>query len=212
MRRLFPYCLALALGASAGSVQAETRYVTDSFKLPMRSGGSVNNRIVRMVPSGTPLEVLETNDEGFVKVRTPERNVGWMATRDLMDEASPRDRVLQLEGRVATLEDENRTLRGENEGVKVVHQNLIQCSNELSEIRQTASQTLSIEENNRQLQQEMAAIREQMASLEQQNSSLRDDTSRYWFLTGVGVVSGSLFLGLVIPLIPWRRKRRWDQF
>ena len=31
-------------------------------------------------------------------------------------------------------------------------------------------------------------------------------------LMGAGVVLGSLILGLVIPLIPWRRKRRWDQF
>ena len=212
MRRLLSGCLALALGALVNPVQAETRYVTDSFKLPMRSGGSANHRIVRMVPSGTPLEVLEANDEGFVKVRTPDRSVGWMLTRDLMNEASPRDRVLQLEGRVTALEEENQTLRGENEGVVAVRNDLNQCSETLAEIRHTASQTLSIEENNRQLQQEMAAMREQMERIEQQNSALREDASRHWFLAGAGVVSGSLFLGLVIPLIPWRRKRRWDQF
>ncbi|HOW75914.1 MAG TPA: TIGR04211 family SH3 domain-containing protein [Candidatus Competibacteraceae bacterium] len=212
MRRLFPCCLALALGALVSPIQAETRYATDSFKLPMRSGGSANNRIVRMVPSGTPLEVLETNDEGFAKVRTPERIVGWMLTRDLMNEASPRDRVLQLEGRVTTLEEENQTLRGENESVKVIRNDLTRCGEELSEVRNKASQTLAIDEENRKLQQEMATMREQMERLEQQSSTLRDDTSRNWFLSGAGVVLGSLFLGLVIPLIPWRRKRHWDQF
>ncbi len=212
MRRLFPCCLALTLGALVSPIQAETRYVTDSFKLPMRSGGSADNRIVRMVPSGTPLEVLETNNEGFAKVRTPERIVGWMLTRDLMNEASPRDRVLQLEGRVTTLEEENQTLRGENESVKVIRNDLARCGEELSGIRNKASQTLAIDEENRKLQQEMATMREQMERLEQQSSTLRDDTSRNWFLSGAGVVLGSLFLGLVIPLIPWRRKRRWDQF
>ncbi len=212
MRRLFPCCLALALGALASPVQAETRYVTDSFKLPMRSGGSVNHRIVRMVPSGTPLEVLEINDEGFAKVRTLERIVGWMLTRDLMNEASPRDRVLQLESRVTTLEEENQTLRGENESVKVIRNDLSRCNEELTEIRNTASQTLAIDEENRKLQQEMAAMREQLERLEEQSSALRGDTSRNWFLSGAGVVLGSVLLGLVIPLIPWRRKRRWDQF
>jgi len=212
MRRLFIYHIVLVFVVLASPVQAETRYVTDSFKLPMRSGGSANHRIVRMVPSGTPLEVLETNDEGFVKVRTPERVVGWMLIRDLMNEASPRDRVLQLEGRVTVLEEENQTLRGENESVSVIQNNLTRCSEELAEIRNTASQTLAIEENNRQLQQEMTGMREQMERLEQQNSALRDDASRNWFLAGAGVVSGSLFLGFVIPLIPWRRKRRWDHF
>lgn len=212
MRRLFPCCLALALGALASPVQAETRYVTDSFKLPMRSGGSANHRIVRMVPSGTPLEILETNDEGFAKVRTPDRSVGWMLTRDLMNEASPRDRVLQLEGRVTTLEEENQTLRGENQSVQVIRNDLNQCNGQLTEIRNTAAQTLAIDEENRKLQQEMATMREQMERLEQQSSALRGDTSRNWFLSGAGVVLGSLILGLVIPLIPWRRKRRWDQF
>lgn len=172
----------------------------------------MNHRIVRMVPSGTPLEVLETNEEGYTKVRTPERTVGWMMTRDLMNEASPRDRVLQLEGRVAVLEEENRTLRGENENVVTIRNKLTQCSEALAEIRHTASQTLTIEENNRQLQQEMTSMREQMERIEQQNSALRDDSSRSWFLAGAGVASGSLILGLVIPHIPWRRKRRWDQF
>jgi SH3 domain protein len=212
MRRLFIYHIVLVFVVLASPVQAETRYVTDSFKLPMRSGGSANHRIVRMVPSGTPLEVLETNDEGFVKVRTPERVVGWMLIRDLMNEASPRDRVLQLEGRVTVLEEENQTLRGENESVSVIQNNLTRCSEELAEIRNTASQTLAIEENNRELRQEMTGMREQMERLEQQNSALRDDASRNWFLAGAGVVSGSLFLGFVIPLIPWRRKRRWDHF
>lgn len=212
MRRLRLCCLALALGGLASPIQAETRYVTDSFKLPMRSGGSMNHRIVRMVPSGTPLEVLETNEEGYTKVRTPERTVGWMMTRDLMNEASPRDRVLQLEGRVTVLEEENRTLRGENESVVTIRNELTQCSEALAEIRHTASQTLTIEENNRQLQQEMTSMREQMERIEQQNSALRDDSSRSWFLAGAGVASGSLILGLVIPHIPWRRKRRWDQF
>ncbi len=212
MRRLFPYSLTLALVVLTNPVQAETRYATDSFKLPMRSGGSPNHRVVRMVPSGTPLEVLETNDEGFVKVRTPERSVGWMLARDLMNEASPRERVLQLEGQVTTLEEESQRLRGENENVGVIRNDLNQCNEALAGIRQTASQTLEIEESNRQLQQEMIELREQMARLEQQNTALRDDTSRNWFLAGAGVVSGSLFLGLVLPHIPWRRRRRWDQF
>ena len=212
MRRVFPGCLALSMSILAGPIQAETRYVTDSFKLPIRSGGSANNRIVRMVPSGTPVEILETNDEGFVKIRTSDRMVGWMQARDLMNEASPRDRVLQLEGRVTVLEEENQTLRGENQSVSTIRNNLSQCSTQLSEIRNTASQTLAIDEANRQLQQEMSTLREQMERLEQQNSILRNDTSRNWFLAGAGVVFSSLLLGFVIPLIPWRRKRRWDQF
>jgi SH3 domain protein len=62
------------------------------------------------------------------------------------------------------------------------------------------------------LQQEIAAIQEQLLQLETQNIALRDESKRDWFLIGAGVVAGSLLLGLIIPHIPLRRRRRWDQF
>jgi len=40
------------------SAQAETRYIVDQAKLPMRSGQSTGHSIVRMLPSGTAVEVL----------------------------------------------------------------------------------------------------------------------------------------------------------
>ncbi len=212
MKRVLILLPALALSGLLHTAQAETRYVTDSFKIPMRSGGSDGHRIVRMVASGTPLEVLEVSKDGYTKVRTTDRAVGWVMTRDLMDEAVPRERVLQLEGRVATLEEENKVLRKENESVQVIRNELNKSNEELTKIRNTAAQTLAIDKENNELKQEMARMQQNMASLEQQSNELHGDNSRNWFLAGAAVVFGSLFLGLVLPLIPWRRKKRWDHF
>lgn len=212
MKRVFILLPALALGGLLHTAQAETRYVTDSFKIPMRSGGSDTHRIVRMVASGTPLEVLEVSKDGYTKVRTADRAVGWVMTRELMDEAVPRERVLQLEGRVATLEEENQALRKENESVQAIRADLTKSNEELTKIRNTAAKTLAIDEENNQLKQEIARIQQNMAQLEQNSNELQGDNSRNWFLAGAGVVFGSLFLGLVLPLIPWRRKKRWDHF
>lgn len=213
MKRLFVlYLLLLILIIPTDPVHAETRYATDDFTVPVRSGASTRHKIVRMVSSGTPLEILRTGDEGYTQVRTPEGTVGWILTRYLMDQPPTREQVTQLEERMAVLESENQTLQGEKAALETTRADLTRCSEELAEVRRAASQTLAIEEDNVRLQQEMAAINQQLLELETQNISLEDESKRDWFLAGAGVVAGSLLLGLIIPNIPWRRRRRWDQF
>ncbi|MCB1796879.1 MAG: TIGR04211 family SH3 domain-containing protein, partial [Candidatus Competibacteraceae bacterium] len=113
MKRLSPLFPLLITGALAGPVHAETGYVTDSCTIPIRRGMSTQYKILNMAPSGTPLQILETNGtEGYTKVKTPEGTVGWILTRYLMDQPAPRDQVTQLEARITTLDEENRGLRG----------------------------------------------------------------------------------------------------
>jgi len=207
---LYPLLILIFL---IGPVHAETRYATDDFTVPVRSGASTRHKILRMVSSGTPLVILQTNNEdGYTQIKTPEGTVGWILTRYLMDEPPTREQVAQLEKRMAALESENQTLQGEKKALETTRADLTRCSAELAEVRRAASQTLAIEEDNARLQQEMAAINQQLLELETQNISLRDESKRDWFLVGAGVVAGSLLLGLIIPHIPWRRRRRWDQF
>lgn len=212
MKHLFLLYLWLTLVVLTSPVQAETRYATDSLTVPVRSGASTDHKILRMVPSGTPLEILQVGNEGYTQVRSPEGTVGWILTRYLMDQPPTRDQVAQLEARVATLEDENQTLRNQAEALETTRNELARCSEELSAIRRTASQALAIEEDNQRLQQEIAALREQLLQHEMESASLRKASSRNWFMAGGGLALGSLILGLVIPQIPWRRRRRWDQF
>lgn len=209
MKLLAALAVALLL---APPVAAETRYATDVLTLPVRSGTSTGHKILRMVRSGTPLEVLERSEEGWSRVRTPEGTEGWILSRYLMEQPSARDRLVQAQERVATLEDENRGLREQAAQFEETQEALERCRGELEEIRRTASRTLAIEEQNLQLQQEVTEAREQLRAIEIENASLRDESSRKWFVAGASVALGSLLFGLIIPRIPWRRRRRWDQF
>ncbi|MCB1776265.1 MAG: TIGR04211 family SH3 domain-containing protein [Candidatus Competibacteraceae bacterium] len=206
---LYPLLLLVIL---TSPVHAETRYATDDFTVPVRSGASTRHKILRMVSSGTPLKILQTSDEGYTQVRTPEGTVGWMLTRYLMDQPPTRDQVEQLKERMTTLESENQTLRGDKDALEATRADLARCGEELADVRQAASQTLAIEEDNARLHKENAALQEQLLQLETQNMALDDASKRNWFLVGAGVVVGSLLLGLILPNIPLRRRRRWDQF
>lgn len=201
------------LVASILPARAERSYVTDECTVPVQSSAAPAYRIVRMVGSGTPLEILQPSTQGYTKVKTPEGTVGWIATQYLTDQPSARSRIGPLEARVAALEEENRVLRGEAETLDAARTAATRCSDELATIRRTAAQALAIDEENRQLQQEIAAVRERQQQLEVENTTLRDRSHRHWFLAGAGVALGGLLCGLIIPRLSWpRRRQRWEQF
>lgn len=66
-------------------VLAEKRYVTDRILLGIHSEADEKSAILKSVPSGTELEVLETTD-GFIKVETDDGTEGWVSTGFVMKE------------------------------------------------------------------------------------------------------------------------------
>ena len=213
MKRFLLLFFLLSLSALSIPSWAETGYATDALPVPIRRGTSTEHKILRMVPSGTPLQILETDDaEGYSKVKTPEGTVGWILTRYLMDQPPPRQLAAQLQSQVDNLEEKNKVLKEKADALDTTSASLTRCSEELSEIQHTAAQTLSIERENRSLQQEAAQAREQADYFQQENTSLRDESKRNWFLTGAGVGLGGVILGLIMPSLLRRRQRRhWEQ-
>ena len=104
--------LMLLLGT--GPALAETRYVTDIFQVTLRSGKSTQNEILRMLPSGTALKVLEVDQSsGYTRVSTPGGKEGWVLTRYLMDLPSARARLNRSNTKLAKLEQELNQLKSE---------------------------------------------------------------------------------------------------
>ena len=207
-----------------GTVQAETRYVSDRLEITMRSGTSTSHGIVRMLRSGTPVEVLETDKQsGYSRVKTSSGKEGWVLTRFLMNGPAARDRLAEAEKRLAELELENRkmhtsmaTLREEMSTVEKQRQNLDNehrnVSQELTEIKRTASSALAIDSENKELKSRMVAIERNLQTVQQENENLKDRTARDWFMVGAAVVLLGIIVGLIIPRIRWRKKSSWDTF
>jgi SH3 domain protein len=207
-----------------GTVQAETRYVSDRLEITMRSGTSTSHGIVRMLRSGTPVEVLETDKQsGYSRVKTSSGKEGWVLTRFLMNGPAARDRLAEAEKRLAELELENRkmhtsmaTLREEMSTVEKQRQDLDNehrnVSQELTEIKRTASSALAIDSENKELKSRMVALERNLQTVQQENENLKDRTARDWFMVGAAVVLLGIIVGLIIPRIRWRKKSSWDTF
>jgi SH3 domain protein len=207
-----------------GTALAETRYVSDRLEITMRSGKSTGHGILRMLRSGTPVEVLETDkSSGYSRIKTSSGKEGWVLTRFLMSGPAARDRLADAEKRLAELELENRkmnttmaTLREEMSSVEQQRESLDSehrnVSQELAEIKRTASSALAIDSENKELKSRMVALERSMQTMKQENENLKDRTARDWFMVGAGVVLLGIIVGLIIPRIRWRKKSSWDTF
>ena len=84
------YILLIILGCACSGqavATAETLYVTDSCEITLRSGPSFQNRIILILRSGKPVEILETKED-WSHVQLPEREdklEGWVKSQYLSD-------------------------------------------------------------------------------------------------------------------------------
>jgi SH3 domain protein len=207
-----------------GTALAETRYVSDNLEITMRSGKGTSYGITRMLRSGTPVDVLEEDEEtGYTHVRVKGGKEGWVLTRFLMKGQAARDRLAAAEKNLAELELENRRMETSmaalTEEKSALQKELTaldgqarNVSQELSEIKRTASSALAIDSENKDLKGRVVSLERQLQTLQQENEGLRDRTARDWFMVGAGVVLLGIIVGLIIPRIRWRKKSSWDTF
>jgi len=79
MLRIF--CLFFVCFLSIQSMQvshAQTRYVTDDFEIMLRTGPSIQNKIIRPLRSGTRIDLLrEDSGNGHSQVQTSNGEIGY---------------------------------------------------------------------------------------------------------------------------------------
>ena len=210
---LFLVCFSCALPALA-----ETRYVSDQLRLPMRKGGGGSFKISQMLPSGTALEVLSVNEKtGWAEIKTEKGTTGYVLERYLQDEPVARERIVSIEARLAELQqapDQLATRLGQlqqaHEALNQQHERVARendrLTQELAAIRHASANVVRITEERDQLRTETRELTRQVASLRQQNLDLGSQSDQRWFLIGGGVLGGGIALGLILPYLRLRRR------
>ena len=198
--------------------QAETRYVTDIFKITMRSGESTSHKIMRMLDSGTAVDVLSTNAEsGYSKVRVG-GSEGFVLTRQLMREPSARNQLTgmqreidalkaapgELRTNLANLQKEYRELNQAHKELQTIKDKQEQ---ELQSIQRTASNAIRISNERNELRKQVADLTREVEDLKQENRDLSNEATRDWFLIGAGVIIAGILIGLILPHLRFQRRR-----
>lgn len=223
-------CMALSatLVGFSGNVSAEDvsgvkHYVTDSIQIPFRSGPSYKHKIDRMIRSGTPVTILEVNDEQWARVeytdgrgRTYE---GWMPSSLLQNQPVAKVQLQQEMEKSAALEktkirltEEIDTLKNRLEttqtSLNAVNKETFELKQDYKRLKETSGNAVSIGEENESLKQQVLELSNQNALYKEQIQQAEDVVERQWFLTGGGVLLVGILLGLFFRAP--KRKKSWD--
>lgn len=197
----------------ASAVYAETRYVTDYLRINLRTGKGNNYRIIRMVPSGQRVEVLEEEDK-WARIELPDGAEGWVQAQYLQEQPAARQTVETLQDRLEPLETEYESLKEENQRLLKMNQEMAEQIEEMEKeledarnayetLREDSAEFLKIKEEHEQL---TAAIEEKNARIEELEGRITEEflsTAIKWFLAGAGV----LLLGMILGHRARKKKR-----
>ena len=212
---------------------AETRYVVDELIITLRAGKSTDHKILKSLKTAAPLEVLEDDDETYVKVRTTDGVEGYVLRQYISANSPKKQRIEELERfnnslekKVQTLEEAKRDLELQLNTIREEYnQKFSEISSMSTDMQQNLEQALNSErlmseKYNTLLAQsenvvEIAAERDQLLKrnkkldadvtmLTRQNDKLSDSRMIKWFLAGGGV----FFFGWIIGKISRKKRSR----
>jgi len=211
--------LLLPLLLLGGHALAERVWVDDALLISLRTGQGNAYKILRTLPSGTPLEVLERGPE-YCLVKTEGGIEGWVRTQYLVDQPIARDRLVAAEAKIGrlearsaelrhsidTLQGEKRTLTGERDTLRRENATM---RDELENLRQVAARPLALQQENKTMRERIGALEQEAKALEEQTTELRNSAYRDWFITGASVLFVGVLLGLILPRLRRKRAGGW---
>lgn len=209
MKAFLAFALFFSMTAAA---HAETLYIVDQIKLPMRTGQSTSHSIVRMLPSGMAVEVLEEGKDGYTHIRTPGAKDGWILTRYLMKMPAARDRLEAAEIKVTkynALNEEKKAVEEEHARLQVENSKL---EKELAFIRKTSAQALAMADENEALKMQAEEAEQALEGLRQETKDIKSGASQQWFMLGGGAILLGIILGLILPSLRRRKRSQWGQY
>lgn len=220
MKALLILLITALTGVQAASADT-VKYVRDVVYVPLRSGPSIQHRILRSAESGTALTVIGAEPEqGYVQVRTEDGTEGWMEAQYLVDQPVARDRLAaasaaldKLRGQYKELRDQLHSANADqsesSKAISDLKSANAQLSSELERIKTVSSNAMALDRQNRQLHDTANQLGAQVQALTAQNAKLEAEKKSRAFMNGAYAVVMGVVITLLVPRL-WPRKRRSD--
>jgi SH3 domain protein len=215
--------LACLLMISTQLFAKNIQYVSDELTIPMRTGPTIGNKILKFLTSGTKVEVLEVSDDknySRIMLTGDESKSGWVETRSLMSQPSAREQLVAVNKSNEALKDKQAALKAEfsalqkknadlQEAQSQLEKKYMDLQNTLTRLRADVAEPIRIADENQQLKQQLHHEQNKNTDLVKKNAFLEDRSTKQWFMIGAGVSIGSLILGLLITRIRWKKRDSW---
>jgi SH3 domain protein len=198
----------------SASVYGENMYVSDILKLTLRTGPSIENKIISVIESGQMMEVIKFGDE-WSQVQLPNGKKGWVLSRYLTTNETHNIKLERLEAKhknlmiqAAELLEENNMLKAENKRFstesKANQKQFVQTQADYEALKAEAAEFITLKANYKRAASQLAEQTTKAKQLEEELSSLEMSTYIKWFLAGSGV----LIVGFLIGFSTKRQRRR----
>ncbi|NNG13987.1 MAG: TIGR04211 family SH3 domain-containing protein [Gammaproteobacteria bacterium] len=218
------WLISLIILLASAPAFADTRYVIDELTITVRSGPSNQHQIVRVIRSGTRLDVIEEVEKDgkqYVHVRFGEKE-GWVLSQYLTPTPIARDRLKAAQNKTEKYREENARLKKQlaelqqtrsevEEQRDQFKQSAQNMDKQLDKLKRVSARPLEIEKNNEQLRGELAKRNNEVKLLSQENAGLKSRDQREWFIAGAVVVLISILFGILLTRIRWQRRSNWSR-
>ena len=189
----------------ATTASAEKAYVTDSFRISFRRGPSIENKILKFIDSGQPVEILE-NKEGWSRIQIieddPSGLEGWVLSRYLIQRLpwEMQTQKLQVENEYLTRELETYKEKLQTETAKTMQleeqlkettKNLNTARNDYNTLKKEAGEFLKLKSKYDQTKHNEERLATELRSLE-------DSKRNKWLALGALIMLFGLIIGLQI--------------
>ena len=209
--------LSVALIIITFKVNAESFvYITDQLDLPIRSDKNFGNNIIRLLPSGTELSLLQSTEDGWAQIQFDD-TIGWIKSFYLSPDPSAREKlkkatrannsnkllITKLISEKEVLEKQLFLIKKENSEL-VIQSSKSQAEKE--HIEQIYQDALKLEHENQKLIQEKLQLMAELQLTENNTQIHKDTSSRNWFIVGAIVLFFGMMIGFIIPGLLNRRR------
>ncbi|MDZ7809103.1 MAG: TIGR04211 family SH3 domain-containing protein [Arhodomonas sp.] len=216
MRQAFRLVLAIVLiVATTAAMGQAVRYVTDEFRINLRSGAGGGYRIIELLPTGTELQLLDSQGD-WTQVRTPAGETGWVPSQYLSSERPAADRLAAVEEELTDVRERNRELSGEleetREELSVARERietLTETRDEMAGKLEQAEEGLELAEENERLTKQKIDLERRIQNLVNETERLSDRSRQDWFVAGAGVLFAGMIIGIIVTRIRWKRRSSW---
>ncbi|CAK9883891.1 MAG: hypothetical protein XXXJIFNMEKO3_00265 [Candidatus Erwinia impunctatus] len=196
--------LTLLILCAAGSAHAaEKRFISDELTTWTRSGPGNEYRLAGTVNAGDEVTLLQVNtNTQYAQIEDANGRTAWLPLKLLSETPSLRSRVPQLEDQVKNLTDKLANIDNAwNQRTADMQKKVAGSDNAIS----------SLKSENQQLKNELIIAQKKVDAANVQLDDKQRAIIMQWFMYGGGVAGIGLLLGLLLPhIVPRRKKKdRW---
>lgn len=178
---------------------AATQYVSDDLTIFMHSGPSLEYRIIGSIQVGTTVQTLKYNKATkFMQVKAANGRTGWVKASEIQSTPPAKSLLPAIQ----------KTLQESQEKLKNINMN---NAKSLSDKQQAI-----LDKDNliARIESEKKTLRDTITDLETRNMQLdllqdtKDERVKMeWLMYGGSVLFFGMVIGLIMPLLPRRKKR-----